>query len=155
MHNHSPANYDCPLCIFIQGGETEHNKRSDIVYENDNVLAFIAPKWWPNNKGHVLVIPKEHYENIYSTPDEVLGDVYAVVKKIALAIRDSYQCDGISTHQHNEPAGGQSVWHLHAHVFPRYTNDRLYQLHDGVSWVRESERASYAEKLRQRLSLGV
>jgi hypothetical protein len=56
-------------------------------------------------------------------------------------------CEGISTRQHNEPAGHQDVWHLHVHVFPRSTDDRLYEQHRSTRWVTPDERLPYADRL--------
>lgn len=88
-----------------------------------------------NNPGAVLVIPKKHYENIYDIPDELLAEVYKVVKRIAIAVRSAYDCEGTSTRQHNEPSGNQDVWHLHVHVFPRYKDDNLYMNHKNTKFV--------------------
>lgn len=151
MHNHEPEGYQCPLCIFAQGGETEYNKRNDVVYENDDILAFISPKWWPKNPGNVMVVPKQHAENIYDIDEWLLSEVYRVGKHIAHAMKESYGCDGISFRQHNEPAGGQDLWHFHLHVFPRWKNDELYARHAEHQFVTKEERALYTEKLKERL----
>jgi histidine triad (HIT) family protein len=132
----------------LGGREDKYNVEQDIVYQNEFATAFIAPKWWVNNLGHILVVPNKHYENIYVIPDEQIAEVYKVVKKMAIAIRNTYDCQGTSTRQHNEPAGGQDVWHFHVHVYPRYDEDRLYQNHDHKSFVDAKARAPYAEKLR-------
>jgi histidine triad (HIT) family protein len=89
-------------------------------------MAFVASHWWENNHGHVLVVPILHYENLYELPDDTGAAIFAMSRRIALALKRGYRCDGVSTRQHNEPAGYQDVWHYHLHVFPRYTNDRLY-----------------------------
>ncbi|CAN5122872.1 HIT family protein [soil metagenome] len=148
MFNHQPDDFSCPFCKLLAGHESEHNRQDDIVFQNEFVTASISPKWWGINQGHVLVIPNAHYENIYDTPDEIVAEVYKVVKKISIAIRSTYGCDGTSTRQHNEPAGNQDVWHLHVHVFPRYLGDRLYQNHDDKDFVSPELRAPFAEKLR-------
>lgn len=148
MHNHAPVNYSCPFCLLAQGQETEYNFREDIVYEDESTLGFISPKWWVNNAGHVIVIPKKHSENIYDIDDDELTYVYKAAKKIAIAIKGSYQCDGISMRQHNEPEGGQDVWHFHVHVFPRYKDDNLYQNHDNKRFVSKEERVEFVEKLK-------
>jgi len=147
MFNHEPAAYSCPMCKLAQGEDTEVNTRAHIVYEDATTLAYVSPKWWINNPGNVLVIPKQHTENIYDISDEVLSDVYKVAKKIALAIRQSYPSDGTSMRQHNEPAGNQDVWHFHVHVFPRFENDQLYQNHDQKRWATNEERMVFVEKL--------
>jgi histidine triad (HIT) family protein len=149
MQTHEPENYECPFCILISGKETEINKKSHIVYEDEKTLAYVAPKWWINNPGHVLVVPKAHTENLYTISDEQLSDVYKTVKKIAIAIKETYNPDGVSTRQHNEPAGNQDVWHLHVHVFPRYKDDNLYANHKEQRWVKSEEIIQYAQKLQE------
>lgn len=152
MFNHEPPDYNCPFCNLIQGIESGHNRKQDIVFENDYAIASVAPKWWNKNPGHVLVMPKHHYENIYDISDDVLAEVYKVVKKISIAIRSTYDCDGTSNRQHNEPAGNQDVWHFHTHVYPRFEDDNLYQNHDDKKFVSAEERLPYAEKLREFLA---
>ena len=83
------------------------------------------PKWKPSNPGAALVIPIKHYENIYELPDMLGGPIQRAVRETALAMKSAYGCDGVSTRQHNEPAGNQDVWHFHIHVFPRYAGDIL------------------------------
>ena len=148
MYNHEPDDYSCPLCGLIAGVETEKNKKQDIVFQNDIATTSIAPKWWANNPGSALVMPNKHIENIYDTPDDVIGELYKAVKKISIAMRNTYGCDGISTRQHNEPSGDQDVWHLHIHFFPRYKNDKLYLNHKKNGYVEAKERLVYAKKLR-------
>jgi histidine triad (HIT) family protein len=121
------------------------------VYRGNGATAFIAPKWWDNNPGHVLVVPDRHAENIYDITADELGRVYAAAQLIATAMRASYGCAGVSTRQHNEPAGNQDVWHFHVHVFPRYAGDELYRNHDRTRWVDVAERAPYASLLREQL----
>ena len=152
MWSHAPPGYDCPFCRLLRGVETEHNRLDDIVWQDERTTAFIAPRWWPANHGHAVVIPNEHIENLYAIDEALLGDVYATVKRIAIALKEAYGCDGTSTRQHNEPAGDQEVWHLHVHVFPRYEGDRLYQRHEERRWATPAERAPYAAKLRAALA---
>ena len=68
MYTHAPKDYECPFCNFLKGNETDFNQKQDIVYQNHYVTAFVAPKWWVNNPGHVLVIPNKHFENITTLP---------------------------------------------------------------------------------------
>jgi histidine triad (HIT) family protein len=145
---HEPPNYVCPFCELISGKSDHLNRVQDIVYKDEDTLAFVAPKWWVNNPGHVLVVPLKHYENIYSIPDNALTKVYITVKKIATAIRATYNCEGTSTRQHNEPAGNQDVWHFHVHVFPRHENDHLYKNHENKRWIKPPEKDLYIEKLK-------
>ena len=150
--SHAPNGYICPFCRLLLGEETEHNRLADIVWQDERTTAFISPRWWPKNHGHVLVIPNEHVENLYTIDDDLLGAVYATAKRIAIALKTAYGCEGTSTRQHNEPAGNQDVWHLHVHVFPRYPRDRLYERHEEKRWASPEERTPYAAKLRAVLS---
>jgi histidine triad (HIT) family protein len=114
--------------------------------------AFIGAKWWIHNPGHVIVIPNAHFENLYDITGEALGPVYATVRRVALAMKAAYTCEGISTRQHNEPAGNQDMFHLHVHVFPRWRHDELYEHHSETRWPSPEERLPYAEKLRDELA---
>ena len=148
MFNHEPDGYECPFCILARGDETKLNKKSDIVFEDNEVLVFVSPKWWKNNPGNVMVVPRRHVENIYDIEDTLLGHIYTIGKKVALGIKETYECDGISFRQHNEPSGGQDVWHFHLHVFPRWKDDDLYIHHKDTRYTEVDERQEYAQKLK-------
>lgn len=147
--NHEPDNYLCPFCDWLAGNETEQKRQDDIVLEDQHTVAFISPKWWISNPGHVIVIPKTHVENIYVIDDALLGRIATATKRVAQALRATYEnCAGISTRQHNEPAGNQDVWHFHVHVFPRYPDDHLYENHASTRHASPAERHVYAARLR-------
>ncbi len=148
---HEPSDYVCPFCTHLEGLENERNCRDDIVAREELAFARIAPKWWPANPGSLLVIPTAHYENLYEIPDEVGAAIWSLTRRVATALKLAYGCDGVSTRQHNEPAGNQDVWHLHVHVFPRYAGDQLYLRHDEARWVSPEERTPYARRLRHAL----
>jgi histidine triad (HIT) family protein len=151
MYNHEPDGYECFFCALAQGKETELNKQSDIIFNNGRVLALVSPRWWLNNPGNVLVIPRGHFENIYDIPDEVLAEVQQVGKKVALAMKESYGCDGVSFRQQNEPAGSQEAWHYHLHVFPRWSGDDLYINDNDSRYVTQEERQPYVEKFKGKM----
>ena len=156
MFNHGPKGYVCPLCLIAQGKSTERgNQEPDVVLRNEVVTAFVSSKWWPKNKGHVIVIPNRHIENIYDMPDGVGHAIFDVSKQIALAFKETYGCEGTSLRQHNEPAGNQDVWHYHVHIFPRYMDDNLYQGHADTYWPSTEEKRPYTEKLKQYLGNSV
>jgi histidine triad (HIT) family protein len=155
MYNHAPGNYDCPFCRVAKNDFSSpfvYTNTDDVILQTQLATAFLSSHWWPNNPGHVLVIPNKHFENIYDLPLEYVADIHKVAQQIALAFKQVYKCDGVSTRQHNEPAGNQEVWHYHLHVFPRYQNDELYTLF----WKRElttpEQRLPYAQKLRDYFS---
>jgi histidine triad (HIT) family protein len=148
MFNHQPDSYDCPLCVVAKGGETKLNKKSDIIFETEDIVAYVSPKWWKNNPGNVMVIPRQHVENVYDIEDILLGQIYVVGKHVALGMKETYGCDGVSFRQHNEPGGGQDVWHFHLHVFPRWKDDDLYLNHKNTRYTEVDERQPCAQKLR-------
>ena len=141
----------CFFCSFVAGAETEWNRESDVVLRTGRVTAFVSPRWWPENPGNVIVIPNAHVADLESAEDELLGDVFAAAKRVAIAMRAAYACEGTSTRQHNGVAAGQEVDHLHVHVFPRYPGDELYAHDAEHRFASPAERAPYAEKLRAAL----
>jgi histidine triad (HIT) family protein len=153
VRTHEPAGYGCPFCLIQRGVHDEHNQPADVVAVTDHAYARVSPKWWPANDGAVLVIPRAHHENLYGIPAEAGHAVWDLTQQVAVAMREAYDCDGISTRQHNEPSGNQDVWHLHVHVFPRWADDRLYEQHQNTRWVTPEERAPYAERLASALDL--
>jgi histidine triad (HIT) family protein len=148
MYTHQPDQYVCPFCLLIQGIENEHvlSAQSDVVYQDGRVTAFIGSHQWPNNHGNVLIAPNEHFENIYDLPVDYAADIHRVARMVAIALKVAYGCDGVSTRQHNEPAGNQDVWHYHLHVTPRYRGDGFYTTRRELMAV--DERAMHAEKIR-------
>ena len=71
-------------------------------------------------------MPRRHYENVSDVPDDLGHDVFRATRRLANAMRIAFGCEGVSTRQHNGPAGDQDVWHYHLHVFPRYPDDGLH-----------------------------
>jgi histidine triad (HIT) family protein len=151
MFNHQPDDYVCRFCRLVAGGEDEQqvNTERDIVRRDVLATAFVSPRWWPNNHGHVVVIPNAHHENLYDVPSRYSHAVHDLVREVAIGIRQTYGCDGTSVRQHNEPAGNQDVWHYHVHVFPRYAGDDLYVSRPYPEFVTVEQRRPYADKLRE------
>lgn len=146
MFNHAPEDYDCPFCRLANGRDTSKSSQEDVVWRDNDVTAFVSLGWWPNNKGHVLIVPNQHFENIYDLPPELAAPIQSVAQQLAFAFKELYGCDGVSTRQHNEPHGGQDAWHYHLHVFPRYEGDNLYLTRRQDS--SPEDRLPYTEKLR-------
>ena len=150
MYTHAPPDYECPFCAVARGDENPPwTYRSDVVHHDAATTAWINRRWWANNLGAVVVVPNCHVENMYELDAELAGAVHSAARAIALAMKDAYRCDGISTRQHNEPGGDQEVWHYHLHVFPRWHGDGLYGSRARLT-TRE-EREPYAERLRRSL----
>ncbi|AFZ68056.1 HIT family protein [Deinococcus peraridilitoris] len=148
---HAPGDYFCPFCEVVRGGRVARTQPEDVILHTPLVTAFIAAGWWPNNPGHVLVVPNAHFENLYDLPDEYGAEIHRVSRQVALALKAAYGCEGTSVRQHNEPGGGQDVWHYHLHVFPRSAGDDLYVLTPQRRMTRPEEREPYALKLRATL----
>ncbi|WP_207736393.1 HIT family protein [Fusibacter ferrireducens] len=93
MISHQPEEYNCPFCLVVEGIENEHviTLQEDIIYKNAYVTAFIASHWWPNNKGHILIVPNRHYENIYEIPVDYICEVHMLEKRVAKAIKKCIQ----------------------------------------------------------------
>jgi histidine triad (HIT) family protein len=147
VYSHEPPGYVCPFCNLDAAGQLPGN-----VYRGERASAFISNRWWPNNRGHVLIVPNAHHENLYDLPAEDGYAVFDLTQKLARAMREVYGCDGVSTRQHNEPAGDQHVWHFHQHLFPRYRGDRLYESAPIEGSAPAEELARYAEILRAALA---
>jgi len=153
MYNHEPKNYICPFCQIVKGEPTDRgDQERSVVLRGALATAFISAKWWKLNPGHVIIVPNKHYENIYDLDDEAGHAVFDLSKKISIALKEAYKCDGVSLRQHNEPDGNQDVWHYHLHVFPRYAGDNLYANHEETSWRTEEEKEVYAKKLKALLN---
>ncbi|MFB9951999.1 HIT family protein [Rhizobium puerariae] len=88
------------------------------IYEDADTLAFMDVM--PQSPGHLLVIPKAPSRNILDADPAVLAKLIPVVQKLARAAKEAFEADGITVIQFNEPASGQTVYHLHFHVIPRY-----------------------------------
>lgn len=153
MFSHAPPGYECPFCRIVRGIEDEHvlSRRSDVVYHDDTLTAFIGSGQWPRNQGHVLIVPNAHFENVFDLPESFGEPIQRLTRRIALAMKAEYGCTGVSTRQHNEPDGGQDVWHYHVHVFPRYRGDGLYASSREPMSI--DQRAGFAARLKARLQL--
>tara|TARA_B100001971_G_C18005000_1_gene439335 strand:+ start:341 stop:748 length:408 start_codon:yes stop_codon:yes gene_type:complete len=109
---------DCLFCKIVKG-ELPSSK----IYEDEDTLAFLD--LFPVNKGHSLVIPKEHYETIFDVPSDILSKVSSVMKNVADAVKKGVNADGISIAQSNGKDAGQVIPHIHFHVMPRFKDDGL------------------------------
>ena len=149
MYNHEPEGYICPLCQISRGEKTELGIQEEtVIFRDDFLTAFVAGKWWRSNPGHVIIIPNQHIENIYDMPEEIGHKLFDLSKRVAIALKKTYQCDWTSTRQHNEPACNQDALHFHLHVFPRYKGDNLYLNYKDTYWPTAEEKKPYADKLK-------
>jgi histidine triad (HIT) family protein len=155
MYNHVSPDYLCPICLTAQGIENEHTMTSqqDIFYRDDLVIGFISAKFVTGNEGHPLVVPIKHYENFYDLPPEVSHRIMDVAQRIAIALKQVRNCDGVTLRQNNEPAGDQHAFHYHLHIFPRFTGDHFNEETMQARVSDPAERVPYAEDLRKAFSI--
>ncbi len=119
------------------------------VYEDEQSLAFMDVM--PQSPGHTLVVPKAAAENLYDLSPEAGNAVLTTVQKLAPAVRDGMQADGIMINQFNGPAAGQTVFHFHMHIVPRFKGVPLRR-HTG-DMENNEVLESQAEKIRAALSV--
>lgn len=113
-------------CIFckIANGEIP----AATLYEDEEFRVILD--LGPASKGHALILPKTHAANIYELPDELAGKAMVLAKKMALKLTDALNCDGFNIVQNNGETAGQTVFHFHMHLIPRYKGD-----HVGITWT--------------------
>jgi histidine triad (HIT) family protein len=133
-------------CIFCKIAQKK--APSSIIYEDKAVMAFLDIR--PLNIGHVLVIPKVHYVDIFDIPKKDLAAVHITAKQLASAVKKATHADGISIFEQNGKAAGQDIFHLHVHVVPRFLGQTLPRF----SELKEVERSALdemAEKIKKQL----
>jgi len=149
--SNAPENYVCPICLGVQEKESPNTlmKPDDIVYKDELITGFINSFFVGKNAGHVILVPNEHFESLYTLPAEYGYRIFDVSQKVAFAMKEIYKCDGITTRQNNEPAGDQHAFHFHLHIFPRYVNDDYNSVAPADKRLAEpEERARYAAKIK-------
>lgn len=107
---------DCIFCKLANGIIPTNS-----IYEDDdfNVILDAAPA----TKGHALILPKEHADNLYELPEEAAAKVLVLAKKMATHMTEKLQCDGFNVVQNNGTVAGQTIFHFHMHLIPRYKED--------------------------------
>lgn len=133
-------------CIFckIAAGEIP----SKTIYEDGTFRVILDIS--PATKGHALIIPKEHYANIYGLPEEQAAAAMILAKKLASHMAEILKCDGFNIIQNNGETAGQTVFHFHMHLIPRYEGDGNQ---DKICWnhleLPEEELEGICQKLQQ------
>jgi histidine triad (HIT) family protein len=125
---------DCLFCKIVDGSIS-----STKVYEDEHVYAFMDI--FPLTKGHTLLIPKKHHENVYDMSPEEAGQLFSVAPKIADAIKASFQPAGLNLLNNNGAPAGQSVFHFHLHFIPRYNQS------DGFKATWQTKEKQYTEEM--------
>ena len=129
-------------CIFckIANGEIP----STTVYEDDMFRVILDLS--PATKGHALILPKQHMANIYEMDETTDQKVFVLASNIATAMKKALNCDGINIVQNNGEAAGQTVFHFHMHIIPRYINDG-----QNINWIPGTSEPEEREKIAQKI----
>lgn len=132
-------------CIFCKLASGEIG--SNTIYEDEMFRVILDAA--PASKGHALIIPKEHYADLYEIDEEVAGLAMRLAKKLAAHMTDVLKCDGFNLVQNNGEVAGQTVFHFHLHLIPRYAgmknDDILRWSHETFS---ESEMKEICDSLK-------
>jgi histidine triad (HIT) family protein len=131
-------------CVFCQIIRKE--APASIIYEDDQAVAFLSNR--PVNVGHTLVVPKKHYENVYEVPEDEIAYLFKIVKRIAHAVKDATNAEGIRIVQNNGEVAGQVVFHFHVHIIPMKPHNK-FRHDNGYREAEELEKD--AEKIRNHL----
>lgn len=137
---YAPCMNDCIFCKIAAGEVPAH-----VFYEDADTVAFLDAK--PNHPGHSLVIPKKHARNVLDVDEDTWVSVMKTVRKIAPVIKEGVAADGLNIIMNNEPAGHQVVFHMHAHVIPRYAGDG-FKLFPPGDFANEHQAQEVAETFR-------
>ena len=107
---------DCIFCKIIAGEIPSYTLYED---EQFKVILDVGPA----TKGHALILPKKHYADLYELPEEMAADTIKLAKKMMSRMTDKLHCNGFNIVQNNGEVAGQTVFHFHMHLIPRYKND--------------------------------
>lgn len=109
---------NCIFCKIIKGHMPSYK-----VYEDDYFKVILDK--FPSTLGHILILPKQHAENIYELSDEYASRLLVVAKKISISLKESLNIEGLNLLQNNGELAGQTVFHFHLHLIPRYKYDGI------------------------------
>jgi histidine triad (HIT) family protein len=135
---------DCIFCKIIA-----RELPAEILYENDRVIAILDIN--PIHHGHALVIPKKHCLDFLTIPESDLHDVLLVTQKIARALVDALDLKGFNIFSNNGRIAGQSVFHFHMHVTPRYSDDNIKFVLQ-LKRYEHNTMKEFGDRIRQHLS---
>lgn len=131
---------DCIFCK-IAAGEIP----SKTLYEDEDFRVILDLS--PATKGHALILPKDHANNLYELPEETAAKVLVVAKKMATRMREKLGCDGLNLVQNNGEVAGQTVMHFHMHMIPRYKEDG-----QKINWAPGEVTQEVLENIRKQIT---
>lgn len=126
-------------CIFckLANGDIPTN----VIYEDEMFTVIMDAA--PASKGHALILPKDHYANIYELPEETAAAALVLAKKLAGKMTEALNCDGLNVVQNNGEAAGQTVFHFHMHLIPRYQDGDDFITWNHVELTDEEKLVTY------------
>lgn len=130
-------------CIFCKLANGVIPTNSIYEDENFNVILDMSPA----TKGHALILPKEHYKNLYELPEDTAADVMKLAKKMAAKMTEKLNADGFNLVQNNNEVAGQTVFHFHMHLIPRYSDDA-----QKIGWVPTSPTSEELAEVKNTLT---
>ena len=133
-------NENCIFCKILNG-----DIPSTKLYEDENFAIILDVG--PASFGHALLLPKDHYANLFEMPDELLGKAMSIAKVWGEKIVKALGADGLNLVQNNGPAAGQTVFHFHLHLIPRYDGDSV-----GDLWTPGSLTAEARQEILDKLA---
>ncbi|QKS70750.1 HIT family protein [Paenalkalicoccus suaedae] len=137
---------DCIFCKIVEG-EIPSAK----VYEDDHVYAFLDLT--QVTKGHTLVIPKDHQKNVYELEEQTASELFKAVPKVANALKQAFEPVGMNLLNNNEAPAGQSIFHYHIHLIPRYEGDSFdVEWPDNSGNYTSDDRDNLAKQIQSQLS---
>ncbi len=131
---------DCIFCK-IANGEIP----SKTLYEDEDFRVILD--LGPATRGHALILPKEHADNLYELPEDTAAKVLITAKKVAEKMKEKLQCDGLNLVQNNGETAGQTVLHFHLHMIPRYKGDG-----QKIGWVPGEPTQDELEEIRKQIA---
>ena len=137
MHSKQPGK--CIFCAIVKG-----EIPAQIVYSDAHFLAFLDIN--PVNPGHLLIVPKQHYEVFPQIPDELNAAFMKLLKILSAAVFEATNAQGVNIVQNNGIAAGQAVPHVHFHIFPRFDNDGKE-----IKWKTEKVTDKQLENIQSRI----
>ena len=133
-------------CIFckIVAGEIP----SRTIYEDEEFKVFLDAS--PASKGHALLVPKEHYTNLYTIDEDVVARAMKLAKKVAAHMTEKLGCEGLNLLQNNNEVAGQTVFHFHMHLIPRYDDVKNKNI---LNWSNETFSVEEMDEICNKLAL--
>lgn len=131
---------DCIFCKIAKG-----EIPSKTIYEDEEFRVILD--LGPATRGHALILPKKHADNLYELSDETAASAMKLARRMALLMKEKLHCDGLNLVQNNGAAAGQTVSHFHVHIIPRYEGDG-----QSVNWVPGEPSQEELEAVRKEIT---